>query len=81
MTPDERRIRLRIAREIIGNVLVDFLEESPDCRYTSIGVQRDIGVLDDDTFGYFLNHLWSEGRIDNHKTGQYNRWQARQEEA
>ena len=77
MTPDERRTRLRVAREIIEEVLVDFLEKNATARFNTYQLSQALGVLNDDTCGFFLRGLLNNGRIDNHKTGQYNRWQAR----
>ena len=77
MTAEERQIRLRIAQEIIGDVVVDFLEENRGTPYTNYGISQEVGVFDDDTFGFFLRELLSEGRVVNPKPGRYNRWQAK----
>ena len=77
MTPEERRIRLRVAREIIEDVLVDFLEDHAANTFTNYAVSQQVGVLNDHTFGFFLRGLLAQDRVDNHKTGQYNRWQAK----
>ena len=79
MTPHERRTRMVVAAEIIEGVMLDFLEdeENRDSYFNTSQVDAGVGRVHYHLCAAALDRLHGRGRIDNHKTGRYNRWQAR----
>ncbi|MCY4655099.1 MAG: hypothetical protein OXC95_18285 [Dehalococcoidia bacterium] len=79
MTPEERLIRMEIGAELIESAILDFLKENSGKHSTTEDVRKGLGAFNHPTFGFFLQRLYGQDRIANHKTpgsGEWNKWQA-----
>lgn len=77
MDAEERRIRFQVGSEIIEAAILDYLRANCDTQFNTYELSVKIGFFSDSTLGFFLNRLRNKGKIDNHRTGKWNRWQAK----